>query len=52
MTEKVNDMLDYFTLAALEEDGEFDTLMGETLYVVDLGNVPLKLDFEWLVVFG
>jgi FMN phosphatase YigB (HAD superfamily) len=42
-------MLDYITLAALEEDGEFDTLMNETLYVVDLGNVLLKLDFERFV---
>ncbi|MCB1058709.1 MAG: HAD-IA family hydrolase [Calditrichaeota bacterium] len=39
-------MLDYTTLAALEEDGAFDTPMEDTLYLVDLGNVLLKLDFE------
>lgn len=42
-------MLDYETIAALEEDGALDLPMEDRLFVVDLGNVLLQLDFERFV---
>ncbi len=45
-------MLDFETIAALEEDGAFDTPLEETLYLVDLGNVLLKLEFERFVAWA
>ncbi|MBK6765316.1 MAG: HAD-IA family hydrolase [bacterium] len=42
-------MFDLTTLAALEADGAFDLRITDRLYLVDLGNVLLKLDFERFV---